>query len=115
MQSQNRIFDDLVKMMNGAAGTFAGMTREAEGAMRDRFRDWIGGLDMVSRDEFEAVKAIAVAARDEAQALRARIEALEAGAAAAGPASRSAGTGAGAAPRRRRSPGSGNGPPEGLA
>jgi BMFP domain-containing protein YqiC len=111
MQSQNRLFDDLVKMMNGAAGTVAGMTREAEGAMRDRFRDWIGGLDMVSRDEFEAVKAIAVAAREEAQALRARIEALE----ASGPsAAASAGT-SGAAPRRRRSPGGGNAPPEGLA
>ena len=82
MQSQNRIFDDLVKMMNGAAGTFAGMTREAESAFRDRVRDWIGGLDMVSRDEFEAVKAIAIAAREESAALRSRIEALEAGAAA---------------------------------
>ena len=104
MQSQNRIFDDLVKMMNGAAGTFAGMTREAEGAMRDRFRDWIGGVDMVSRDEFEAVKAIAVAAREENQALKARIDALEAA----------------AAPRTRRSPGGGGsapkpGPAEGLA
>jgi BMFP domain-containing protein YqiC len=115
MQSQNRLFDDFVKMMNGAAGTVAGMTREAEGAMRDRFRDWIGGLDMVSRDEFEAVKAIAVAAREEAQALRARIEALEAGAATGGSSSGSAGAAPGAAPRRRRTPGSGNGPPEGLA
>lgn len=77
MQSQNRMFEDFVKMMNGAAGTFAGMTREAEGAFRDRMRDWIGGLDMVSRDEFEAVKAIAVAAREEAAALRVRVEALE--------------------------------------
>ncbi|HEX8655090.1 MAG: hypothetical protein QOI38_1994 [Sphingomonadales bacterium] len=90
MQSQNRMFDDFVKMMNGAAGTFAGMTREAEGAFRDRVRDWIGGLDMVSRDEFEAVKAIAVAAREEAQALRARIEALEAANAPAARRSRSA-------------------------
>ena len=96
MQSQNRMFDDFVKMMNGAAGTFAGMTREAEGAFRDRVRDWIGGLDMVSRDEFEAVKAIAVAAREEAQALRARIEALEAANAPAARRSRSApGGGAG--------------------
>ena len=79
MQSQNRLFDDFVKMMNGAAGTIAGMTRESEAAMRERVRDWIGGLDMVSRDEFEAVKAIAVSAREESQALRARIEALEAG------------------------------------
>ena len=78
MQSQNRLFDDFVKMMNGAAGTFAGMTREAEGAFRERAREWVGGLDMVSRDEFEAVKAIAVAAREEATLLRARLEALEA-------------------------------------
>ena len=83
MQSENRLFDDFVKVMNGAAGTIAGMTREAEGAFRDRMRDWIGGLDMVSREEFEAVKAIAVAAREENQALKARIEALE-GAAGAG-------------------------------
>jgi BMFP domain-containing protein YqiC len=78
MQSENRLFDDFVKVMNGAAGTIAGMTREAEGAFRERMRDWVGGLDMISRDEFEAAKAIAVAAREENQALRARIEALEA-------------------------------------
>ncbi|MDB5671210.1 MAG: accessory factor UbiK family protein [Alphaproteobacteria bacterium] len=82
MQSENRLFDDFVKVMNGAAGTFAGMTREAESAFRERVREWVGGLDMVGRDEFEAVKAIAIAAREECQALRARIEALEAGAAA---------------------------------
>jgi BMFP domain-containing protein YqiC len=81
MQSQNRLFDDFVKMMNGAAGTFAGMTREAEGAFRDRKRDWVGGLDMVSREEFEAVKAIAVAAREESLALKARLDALEGAAA----------------------------------
>ncbi len=89
MQSENRFFDDFVKVMNGAAGTLAGMTREAEGAFRERMREWIGGLDMVGRDEFEAVKAIAVAAREENQLLKARIEALEAagstGAATAGP------------------------------
>ena len=89
MQSENRFFDDFVKVMNGAAGTLAGMTREAEGAFRERMRDWIGGLDMVSRDEFEAVKAIAVAAREENQLLKARIDALEAarsgGAGASGP------------------------------
>ena len=44
MQSQNRLFEDLVKVMNGAAGTIAGMSREAEASMRDRARDWIGGL-----------------------------------------------------------------------
>jgi BMFP domain-containing protein YqiC len=83
MQSENRLFDDFVKVMNGAAGTLAGMTREAESAFRERMREWIGGLDMVSRDEFEAVKAIAVAAREENQALKARLDKLEAGSAAA--------------------------------
>jgi BMFP domain-containing protein YqiC len=78
MQSENRLFDDFVKVMNGAAGTIAGMTREAEGAFRERMREWIGGLDMVGREEFEAVKAIAVAAREESQALKARLDALEA-------------------------------------
>ncbi|MGK6318314.1 accessory factor UbiK family protein [Sphingomonas sp. DT-204] len=85
MQSENRIFDDFVKFVNGAAGTFAGVAREAEGAARERAREWIGGLDFVSRDEFEAVKAMAAAARDEADALRARLEKLEAARAAAAP------------------------------
>ena len=82
MQSENRMFDDLVKVLNGAAGTFAGMTREAQAAARERAREWVGGLDMVGRDEFEAVKAIAVAAREENQLLKARLDALEAKAAA---------------------------------
>jgi BMFP domain-containing protein YqiC len=80
MQSQNRIFDDLVKMMNGVAGTMAGVGREAEASMRDKMREWVGGMDFVSREEFEAVKAMAVAARDENEALAKRIAALEAGA-----------------------------------
>jgi BMFP domain-containing protein YqiC len=83
MQSENRLFDDFVKVMNGAAGTLAGMTREAEGAFRERMREWVGGLDMVSRDEFEAVKAIAVAAREENQTLKARLDKLEAASAGA--------------------------------
>jgi len=78
MQSENRLFDDLVKVLNGAAGTVAGMTREAQSAFQDRARDWVGGLDMVQRDEFEAVRAMAVAAREENDALKARIAALEA-------------------------------------
>ncbi|MBW8842510.1 MAG: accessory factor UbiK family protein [Sphingomonadales bacterium] len=81
MQSENRMFDDLVKFVNGAAGTLAGMGREAEAATRERAKEWIGGLDFVSRDEFEAVKAMAAAARDEADALKARLDALEAKAA----------------------------------
>lgn len=78
MQSDNRLFDDFVKLMNGAAGTLAGVGREAESGARARMREWIGGLDFVSRDEFEVVKAMAVAARDENDALKARIDALEA-------------------------------------
>ena len=77
MQSQNRIFDDLVKMMNGVAGTMAGAGREAEASMRDKMREWVGGMDFVSRDEFEAVKAMAIAAREENEALAKRIAALE--------------------------------------
>jgi BMFP domain-containing protein YqiC len=80
MQSENRLFDDFVKMMNGAAGTLAGMGREAESTIKDRAKDWIGGLDFVSREEFDAVKAMAIAARDEADALKARLDALEAAA-----------------------------------
>lgn len=78
MQSENRMFDDLVKMVNGVAGTFAGAGREAEAAMRERMREWIGGVDFVGRDEFEAVKAMAAAARDENEILKARVAALEA-------------------------------------
>jgi BMFP domain-containing protein YqiC len=78
MQSENRLFDDFVKVMNGAAGTIAGMTREAQAAMQERAREWVGGLDLVSREEFEAVKAMAAAAREENAVLAARIDALEA-------------------------------------
>jgi BMFP domain-containing protein YqiC len=81
MQADNKIFDDFAKFINGAAGTLAGVGREAEAGARSRAREWIGGLDFVSRDEFEVVKAMATAARDEADALRARLDALEAKAA----------------------------------
>jgi BMFP domain-containing protein YqiC len=77
MQSENRLFDDIVKMMNGAAGTLAGVGREAEASFKGRAKEWIGGLDFVSREEFEAVKAMAAAARDEVEALRARLDELE--------------------------------------
>ena len=78
MQSQNRMFDDLVKMMNGVAGTMAGVGREAESSMREKMREFVGGMDFVSRDEFEAVKAMAIAAREENEALAKRLAALEA-------------------------------------
>jgi len=77
MQSENRFFDDLSKIINGAAGTVAGMGREFESNARERAREWIGGLDFVSREEFEAVKATAAAAREQVAALEARLAALE--------------------------------------
>ncbi|WP_294309262.1 accessory factor UbiK family protein [uncultured Sphingomonas sp.] len=78
MQADNKLFDDFAKVMNGLAGTVAGMGREAEASARTRAREWIGGLDFVSREEFEVAKAMAVAARDEADALKVRLDALEA-------------------------------------
>ena len=78
MQSENKLFDDFVKMVNGVAGTMAGVGREAEASMRERAREWMAGADFVSRDEFEAVKAMAAAARDENEILKSRIAALEA-------------------------------------
>jgi BMFP domain-containing protein YqiC len=77
MQTDNKIFDDFAKFVNGAAGTIAGMGREAEASAREKAKEWIGGLEFVSREEFEAVKAMAAAARDDADALRARLDALE--------------------------------------
>jgi BMFP domain-containing protein YqiC len=78
MQSENRIFDDFVKMVNGFAGTMAGMGREAETSAREKMREWMGGMDFVSRDEFDAVKAMAARAREENDALKARVAVLEA-------------------------------------
>jgi BMFP domain-containing protein YqiC len=101
MQSENKMFDDMVKMMNGLAGTFAGMGREAESSAREKMKEWIGGADFVGRDDFEAVKAMAAAARDEYEALKARIAALEAkvGGPAAAPAKRAGGGAKKAGPR----------------
>jgi len=78
MQSENPLIADFVKLMNSAAGTFAGMTREAREAARERAKEALGGLDFVSREEFDAVKDMAAKARDENEALAARIAALEA-------------------------------------
>lgn len=80
MQSENRFFDDLAKMVNGVAGTVAGAGREAEAAMRERAKEWVGRMDFVSREEFEAVKQMAATARAETEALKARLDKLEGGA-----------------------------------
>lgn len=78
MQSENPLVADFVKLANAAAGTFAGMTREAREAARERLKGALGGMDFVSREEFEAVKQMAATAREEAEALKARVAALEA-------------------------------------
>ena len=77
MQSENRFFDDLAKMVNGIAGTVAGAGREAESAMRDRAKEWVGRMDFVSREEFEAVREMALIAREENDKLAARLKVLE--------------------------------------
>lgn len=84
MQSENPLLADIAKLMNSAAGTVAGMGREARDAARERMREGLGGLDFVARDEFDAVKDMAAKALDENEALKARIEALEAALAAKG-------------------------------
>lgn len=78
MQSEKRIFDDLAKVLNGVAGTVAGMGREAEAAIKERAREFSGGFDFVSRDEFDAVKTLAANARAEADSLASRVAVLEA-------------------------------------
>ncbi|MFM5932294.1 MAG: accessory factor UbiK family protein [Novosphingobium sp.] len=78
MQSENPLFADFAKMLNSAAGTMAGMGREARDAARERFKETMGGLDFVSREEFDAVKDMAAKAREEAEGLKARLDALEA-------------------------------------
>jgi BMFP domain-containing protein YqiC len=87
MQSENRIFDDLAKVINGVAGTVAGMGREAEASFKERAREWTSGLDSVSREEFDAVKLMAANAREEADALAVRVAKLEATLASKGKAS----------------------------
>lgn len=78
MQSQNPLFADLAKLLNSAAGTVAGVSREARENARERFREAMGGLDFVSREEFDAVKDMAAKAREENEALAERLAALEA-------------------------------------
>jgi BMFP domain-containing protein YqiC len=78
MQNKSPLVSDAVKMMNAAAGSLAGMTREARDAAREKMKEAFGGLDFVSREEFDAVKAMAAAAREENEKLAERLAALEA-------------------------------------
>lgn len=77
MQSENPLLADFVKLLNSAAGTMAGMGREAGETMRERAKSALGGLDFVSREEFDAVKDLAASAREEVEALKVRIAELE--------------------------------------
>ena len=78
MQSENPLLADIVKLMNSAAGTMAGVGREARDSARERIKETLGGFDFVSREEFDAVKDMAARAREDAEALKARVDALEA-------------------------------------
>jgi BMFP domain-containing protein YqiC len=77
MQSQNRFFDDLARVANGAVGALSGVRADIEARIRDQLERVLAGMDVVSREEFEAVKAMAAKARDEQEELLRRIAALE--------------------------------------
>jgi BMFP domain-containing protein YqiC len=77
-QTSNRFFDEIARLMNDAAGVARGVRREAETMFRAQAERWLADLDLVKREEFEAVKDMARLAREENEALRARIAALEA-------------------------------------
>lgn len=77
-QTSNRIFDDFAKLMSDAAGAAQGLKKEAESVFRGQGEKWLREMDVVQREEFEAVKAMAVAAREENERLAARIAVLEA-------------------------------------
>ncbi|MBC7522555.1 MAG: accessory factor UbiK family protein [Sandarakinorhabdus sp.] len=78
MQTENKFFEDLSKVATSALGTLAGVGREVEENARRRAREFVGGADAISRDEFEAVKANAAAAREATEVLKAEVAALRA-------------------------------------
>lgn len=81
MQSRNRILDDISQLMTNAAGVAQGVKDEAESAFRARMERLLADMDLVTREEFDAVRDMAAKARDENERLEARIAALEAAAA----------------------------------
>lgn len=80
MQSPNRIFDDLARVANGAVAVATGMRQEIEALVRQQFERFLTDRDLVSREEFEAVRLMAEKARAENEALAARLTVLETGA-----------------------------------
>jgi len=77
-QTSNRFFDEVARLMNDAAGVASGVRREFDTVMRTQAERVLRELDVVQREEFEAVKEMARLAREENEALKARIAALEA-------------------------------------
>ncbi len=80
MQAPNKFFDEMSKLMTNAMGVAQGARTEAETAMKSWMDRWLADRDFVTREEFDAVKAMAQKAREENEALKARLDALEAGA-----------------------------------
>ena len=83
MQTDNRLLDDLARVAAGAVGVLAGVREEVEARLRQHFERVLDGMELVNRDEFEAVKAMAAEARTENERLAKRLAALEAGSGAA--------------------------------
>jgi BMFP domain-containing protein YqiC len=77
MQTQNRFFDDLARVAAGAMSTLSGVRSEVESRIREQLERVLAGMDLVSRDEFEAVKAMAAKARSEQEDLQKRLTELE--------------------------------------
>src|SRR5262245_51435259 len=84
-QTTNRFFDEVARLMNDAAGVAQGVKREVDTLVRSQAERWLRDLDLVKREEFEAVKEMARLAREENEALKARIAVLEAKAGVAPP------------------------------
>jgi len=80
MQAPNKFFDEMSKLMTNAMGVAQGARTEAETAMKSWMDRWLADRDFVTREEFDAVKAMAQKAREENEALKARLDALEAAA-----------------------------------
>ena len=77
MQSQNRLFDDLARVASGAVGALADVRGEMEELFRQRLERYLAEAEMVPRDEFDTIKAVAVQAREAQEVLEARVAALE--------------------------------------
>jgi BMFP domain-containing protein YqiC len=77
-QTTNRFFDEVARLMNDAAGVAQGVKREVDTLFKAQAERWMRDMDLVKREEFEAVRDMARLAREENEALKARIAALEA-------------------------------------